>query len=104
MKFSKNDGYQDKYTWVSGWFHGRRYNVVKLCDGWVLQDTRPNEPGYVFTRGRRTLYAAKILAEAYSIEGARKLIEIAAELERTEPIVKKSGKWYLLSESNDKRE
>lgn len=101
-KLSRNDGYQDKYTWVSRWYHGRRYNVVKLCNGWVLQDTRPNEPGYKFTNGRRTLYAAKILAETYSIEGVRKLIEMAAELEKNEPVVRKSGKWYLMTESQKK--
>jgi len=68
------------------WFYGRRYNVEKLGNGWALVDTRPDEPGYVFRRGRRVLYAAKILGEAYSAEAARELVKRAKELEATNTV------------------
>lgn len=81
MRRRKGSGYQDTYTWKTVRFRGRRYSVVRLCGVFVLQDTRPDEDGYVFHKGRRTLYAAKILGEAYSLEGGRALIEKAHLLE-----------------------
>lgn len=81
MRRRKGSGYQDTYTWKTVRFRGRRYSVVRLCGVFVLKDTRPDEDGYVFHKGRRTLYAAKILGEAYSLEGGRALIKKAHLLE-----------------------
>ena len=57
-----------------------RYSVIPVSNGWILQDTRPDDPAYIFRRGRRRMYAAKILGEAYSLEAARELVHIARQL------------------------
>ena len=54
-----------------------RYSVIPFADGWILQDSRPDDPAYIFRRGRRKMYAAKILGEAHSIEAACELIRVA---------------------------
>lgn len=45
-----------------------RYSVFKSGGYWVLQDTMPEEEGYVFERNGNKLYAAKIIAVCKSLE------------------------------------
>ena len=57
-----------------------RYSVIPFGEGWILQDSRPDDPAYIFTRGRKRMYAAKILGEARSASAARVLVSVARRL------------------------
>lgn len=66
-----------------------RYNVFKSGGYWVLQDTKPEEEGYVFERNGDKLYAAKIIATCTSLEDLKVFEEFVRVHNEAEELKKK---------------
>ncbi len=63
-----------------------RFSVFPCEDGWILQDTQPDDPAYIFEYKGKRMYAAKIIGEAYNRKDAKELI---AEAKRLSELYKK---------------
>lgn len=75
------DGSWTKLMNAQGQFTGLRYSVIAFGDGWILQDSLPEEPGYSFHKDGKTIYAARIVMETRNPNGVPALVKKGKELE-----------------------
>ena len=62
-------------------YHGTRYNLIRLGEGWVVTDLYPQDKDYIFQKNGRRIYCRKILLETTEPEVAREYAKLAEQLD-----------------------